>query len=305
MMREVIIIGGGPAGYAAGIYCARAQLAPLLFTGKDLGGQIALTEEIENYPGFADPVGGFELSDQMRRQAERFGTEMIQDVVTGVRLTEQPFEVTAGNGQVHQAKSVIVATGASYRRLGVPGEERLVGHGVSYCATCDGFFFRDQKVLVVGGGNAALDEAIYLSRIVKEIRIVHRRDELRGDKILQDRAMATGKIGVIWDSVVVEIVGEEHVTGARLKNVKTGEESNVEASGIFIFIGYIPNTGLFKGQLEMDEGGHLIVDEHQATSIPGVFAAGDVHDWRYRQVATASGYGVMAAAEVQRYLSEA
>ena len=302
-MREVVIVGGGPAGYAAGIYCARAGLAPLLFTGKEMGGQIALTDTIDNYPGFADSVGGFDLSDQMRRQAERFGTEIVQDVVAKVRFTEQPFEVTTANGETHQAKSVIVAAGASYRRLGVPGEERLVGRGVSYCATCDGFFFKDQDVVVVGGGNSALDEAIFLTRIVKHVNIVHRRDELRADKILQNKAMATGKVSVIWDSVVTEIVGDEQVTGARLRNVKTEEERVIETPAVFIFIGFVPNTDLFKGQLDVDETGHLIVDSRQRTNIPGVFGAGDIHDSRYRQVATACGYGVMAALEAQRFLS--
>lgn len=302
-LRNVIIIGGGSSGFAAGIYAARAMLNPLLFTGQALGGQLSLTTSLENYPGF---TGGqaMEFIETVREQAEHFGTEVMLDAVTEVDFGRHPFTVKTYDTE-YRAKSVIVCTGSSPRVLGIPGEKEYGGRGVSYCATCDGFFFRDKRVIVVGGGDAALEEAMFLTTYASEVTIVHRRDQLRASRILQDRAIKNEKIAFIWSSVVEEIRGNDgKVTDIRLKDLKTGKSIEHETDGVFVFIGHIPNTDLFGGALELDTQGYITIDRHHATSIPGVYAAGDVHDSLYRQAVTAAGAGAAAAISVRRFLEE-
>jgi thioredoxin reductase (NADPH) len=303
-VRKVIIIGAGPAGYTAAIYAARANLAPLMITGLLAGGQLTLTTSVENYPGFVDGVMGPELMDTMRKQAERFGTEMIGDDVTAVDFTRSPFTVRVG-ADVYQGQTVIIATGASATLLGLPSEAALMGRGVSTCATCDGFFFKGQNIMVVGGGDTALEEALYLARLGRHVDVVHRRDTLRASKILQERAAKHPKIGFIWDSAVDEIFDPTlgKVTAVRLKNVKTGATSEHPVDGLFIAIGHQPNTALFRGQVELLPNDYIkVVPGTTQTSVPGVFAAGDVQDHVWRQAITAAGTGCMAALEAERYL---
>ena len=299
--REVTIIGSGPAGLTAAVYAARANLAPLVIEGVEAGGQLMLTTDVENYPGFIDGIMGPELMERMRKQAARFGAEYLTENVTSVDFARHPFGITIGNESI-ESRSVIIATGATAKMLGVPGEKELLGHGVSTCATCDGFFFKDSELLVVGGGDSAIEEAIFLTKFASKVTVVHRRDSLRASKIMQDRAFANEKIDFIWDSVLTEIFGNGKVAGARLKNVRTGAESEVPAGGVFIAIGHTPNTDLFKEQLEL-VGGYIVTEaDDTQTSVPGVFAAGDVVDFRYRQAITAAGMGCMAAIDAERYL---
>jgi len=302
--EKVIIIGSGPAGLTAALYTARAGLEPLVFSGSQLGGQISITSDVENYPGFPEGTTGPELVTFMQQQAERFGTRIEYDEVTGVDFRNgSPFTLESYSG-VFQADAVIIATGAAHRTLDVPGEKELVGKGVSYCATCDGFFFRDKDVVVVGGGDSALEEAIFLTRFAKSVQIIHRRDELRAGEHLKNKAMANEKISFIWDSVVTEISGDGKVEAVQLKNVKTEEISTLPIDGVFIFIGHDPNSALFKGQLEMDERGYLVTDQKMQTSIEGVFAAGEIQDSLFRQIATSVGQGTAAALTAERWLED-
>ena len=299
--RDVVIIGSGPAGLTAAVYTARANLSPLMIEGVEAGGQLMLTTEVENYPGFVDGIMGPELMERMRKQAARFGTEIMTDNVTSVDLSSAPFTVSTSTDS-YTARSVIIATGASAKMLDVPGEKELLGHGVSTCATCDGFFFRDQELLMVGGGDSAMEEANFLTKFASKVTVVHRRDSLRASKIMQDRAFNNPKIDFVWDSVISEIFGNGKVAGARIKNLKTGEESELAAGGVFVAIGHTPNTSLFEGQLDL-AGGYIVTEaEGTQTSVPGVFAAGDVVDHRYRQAITAAGTGCMAAIDAERYL---
>jgi thioredoxin reductase (NADPH) len=307
MHSKVVIIGSGPAGLTAALYAARANLEPLVIRGLQPGGLIATTSEVENYPGFVEGVGGFDLADNMEKQAARFGTQFLDALVEQIDFAARPFKLTIDSGEVVTADTVIISTGASPRKLGVPGEEQLANRGVSYCATCDGFFFRGKRVVVVGGGNSALDEGLFLTRYVTELVVVHRRDQLRADPILQERAFAKekeGKLRFIWDSTVTEILGEQAVSGVRIKNLKTGEETTLSADGVFPYIGHVPNTGIFKGKIDLDENGYIVADERTHTNIPGVFAAGDVVDHVYRQAITAAGDGCKAAMEATWFLSE-
>jgi thioredoxin reductase (NADPH) len=304
---KVIIIGSGPAGYTAGIYAARAMLKPLLIEGIQPGGQMTTTTDVENYPGFADVVQGPWLMDQMRVQAEHVGTEILRDHILEADLKRRPFTLTGDSGTVYTADTLIIATGAKARWLGLPSEERFKGYGVSACATCDGFFFRGKKVIVIGGGNTAVEEAIYLANIASHVTLVHRRGTLRAEKILQERLFANPKIEVMWNSELHEVLGIENprtVTGAALKNTQTGSIVTVPADGIFIAIGHEPQSELFKGQIDMKPSGYILVKPYStATNVPGVFAAGDVTDDVYRQAVTAAGLGCMAALEVEKYLA--
>ncbi len=302
--RKVIIIGSGPAGYTAAIYAARANLAPLMFTGIQAGGQLVLTTMVENYPGFVDGIMGPELMETMRKQAERFGTDMIAEDVTAVDFSRRPFVVSAGD-TAYEADTVIVATGATSKLLGLPGERELMGRGVSTCATCDGFFFRDQNIMVVGGGDSALEEALYLSRLGRKVEVVHRRDVMRASKIMQERALKNPKISFVWDSVVERIAdpASGKVTAVSLRNVKTGAISEHPVDGLFVAIGHEPSTRVFRDQLELLPNGYVkVVPGTTQTSVPGVFAAGDVADYAWRQAVTAAGTGCMAALEAERYL---
>ena len=299
--RRVTIIGSGPAGLTAAVYTARANLEPLVIEGIEAGGQLMLTTEVENYPGFVDGIMGPELMENMRAQAARFGAEFLTDNVTEVDFSRRPFTITTADGTV-TSDTVILSTGASAMMLGVPGEKELLGHGVSTCATCDGFFFRNHELVVVGGGDSAMEEANFLTRFATKVTVVHRRDTLRASKIMQDRAMANPKIEFVWDSVVTEIFGNGKVAGVRLKNLKTGEETELPTGGVFVAIGHTPNTKLFEGQLELAGGYIATRTEDTQTSVPGVFAAGDVVDFRYRQAITAAGMGCMAAIDAERYL---
>jgi thioredoxin reductase (NADPH) len=304
MHSKVVIIGSGPAGLTAALYAARANLEPLVVRGLQPGGLIATTAEVENYPGFVDGVGGYDLAESMEKQAARFGTQFKDALITTMDASKRPFVLTTDNGETITADTIIVSTGASPRKLGVPGEEKLANRGVSYCATCDGFFFRNKRVVVVGGGNSALDEGLFLTRYVDELVIVHRRDTLRADPILQERAFSNPKVRFIWDSTVEEVLGDDKVTGVRLTNLKTGEQSELEVDGVFPYIGHIPNTDIFKGLLTLDEGGYIVTDGRQRTNVAGIFAAGDVVDHVYRQAITAAGEGCKAAMEATWYLAE-
>ena len=302
-VRDVIVVGSGPAGYTAALYTARAQLRPLVFEGSQYGGALMNTTDVENYPGFPDGVAGPELMDQIRTQAERFGAELVTDDVIGVDLTGET-KIVRTHSAEYAARSVIIATGSAYKKLGVPGEERLSGHGVSWCATCDGFFFRNQDIVVVGGGDTAMEEATFLTRFGKSVTIVHRRDSLRASKIMQERAFTNDKINFVWDSEVVEVLGEASVTGVRIRNVKTSEEQVLDASGFFVAIGHDPRSDLFRGQVRLDEEGYVLVDAPSThTNVPGVFAAGDVVDHVYRQAVTAAGTGCAAALDAERFLA--
>ncbi len=298
---KMLILGSGPAGFSAALYAARAELAPVVLTGNQLGGQAALTYTIENYPGFPEGVGGAQLGELFQKQAEHFGTRVEFDLANNVDLSKRPFKVQTDAGE-YEADSLIVTTGASPIHLGVPGEESLLGRGVSYCATCDGAFFKDKKVVVVGGGDSALEEGLFLTRYVTSATIVHRREELRAGAILQKRAREHPKVNFIWNTVVTEIMGAERMEAVRLKNVKSGEESILEADGIFIFVGHSPNTEIFKGQLKMDSHGYIEVDHLMQTSVPGVFAAGEAADPHFRQVVTSAGMGAAAAIQATRFL---
>jgi thioredoxin reductase (NADPH) len=302
--RKVVIIGSGPAGYTAAIYAARANLAPLMVSGLQSGGQLMLTTSVENFPGFVDGVMGPELMETMRKQAERFGTDMIAEDVTAVDFGRRPFVVDVGDTR-YEAETVIVATGASAKLLGLPGERELMGRGVSTCATCDGFFFKDQNIMVVGGGDSALEEALYLARLGRQVEVVHRRDTLRASKIMQERAFKNPKIAFLWDSVIERIADptQGKVTAVQLRNLKTNALSERPVDGLFVAIGHQPNTALFRGQLELLPNDYLkVVPGTTQTSVPGVFAAGDVADFTWRQAVTAAGTGCMAALEAERYL---
>ena len=302
--RKVIIIGSGPAGYTAAIYAARANLSPLMITGVQSGGQLTLTTFVENYPGFVDGIMGPELMETMRKQAERFGTDMTAEDVTSVDFSRRPFVVRTED-TAHEADTIVIATGASSKLLGLPSESKLMGRGVSTCATCDGFFFKDQDIMVVGGGDSALEEALYLSRLGRSVTVVHRRDALRASKIMQDRARANSKITFVWNSAVEDIldVARGKVTTVRLRDLTTGQLSERAVDGLFVAIGHQPNTALFRGQLELLPNDYIrIVPGTTQTSVPGVFAAGDVQDHVWRQAVTAAGTGCMAALEAERYL---
>ena len=297
---KVLILGAGPAGLAAALYAARAELAPVVLTGLELGGQAALTHTIENYPGFPEGVGGAELGELFQKQAERFGAKVEFDTANAVDLSQRPFKIITDNGE-YLAETLIVATGASPNHLDVPGETELTGKGVSYCATCDGGFFKDKKVVVVGGGDSALEEALLLTRYAASVTIIHRREELRAGAILQKRAKENPKVNFIWNTVVSEIVGVDKVEAVRLKNVQSGEETSFPTDGIFIFIGHTPSTQIFEGQLAMEKG-YIKVDDRMQTSVPGVYAAGEAADPTFRQVVTSAGMGAAAAIQATRFL---
>ncbi|GLU47004.1 thioredoxin-disulfide reductase [Nocardiopsis ansamitocini] len=304
-VRNVIIIGSGPAGYTAAVYAARAELNPLVFEGSiTSGGALMNTTEVENFPGFPDGIMGPDLMDNMRKQAERFGAELVPTDVTEVDLTATPKVVKAGS-ETFYAHTVIVATGSQHRKLGIPGEDRLSGRGTSWCATCDGFFFRDQDIAVVGGGDTAMEEATFLTRFARSVTIIHRRGELRASKIMQDRAVANEKISFVWNSEVTEVVGDTKLEAVRLRNRETGEESTLDITGLFIAVGHDPRVELFDGQLDLDDEGYLkVAAPTTATNIPGVFACGDVVDHSYRQAITAAGTGCSAALDAERHLAE-
>ncbi len=306
---KVLIVGSGPAGYTAAIYAARANLRPVMVSGLDKGGQLTITTDVENYPGFAEAVQGPWLMEQMQAQAENVGTTIVEyDLITEIDLSQRPFRAKSDGGKSFSAETVIIATGAQARWLGLDSEQKFQGAGVSACATCDGFFFRDRQVAVIGGGNSAVEEALYLSNIAAKVWLIHRRDELRAEKILQDRLFGNPKIEPVWDTVVEEILGQDMppaVTALSLKNVKTGETRELPVDGVFVAIGHTPASGVFEGQVEMDKGGYILsAPDSTATNIPGVFAAGDVKDKVYRQAVTAAGMGCMAALEAEKFIAE-
>jgi thioredoxin reductase (NADPH) len=303
-VRNVIVIGSGPSGYTAALYAARAELKPLVFEGSvTAGGALMQTTEVENFPGFPDAIMGPELMDSMRKQAERFGAELLADDVTEVDLAADP-KVVKTDSETYYAKAVIIATGSRYKELGVPGEKKLGGHGVSWCATCDGFFFRGHDIAVIGGGDSAMEEAMFLTRFGKSVTVVHRRDTLRASKIMQDRAFANPKITFLWNSEVAEVLGDEKVTGLRIRSTKDGTESELPVTGVFVAIGHDPRSDLFTGQLATDDEGYLLVDQPSTrTAIEGVFACGDVVDHTYRQAVTAAGTGCAAALDAERWLA--
>ena len=302
-MRDVIILGSGPAGLTAGVYAARAHLTPLIVDGHEPGGQLTLTTMVENFPGFPEGLLGPDLIRSMRQQAERFGAEFRQGAVTAVELGRPPFRITI-DGMVEECRALIIATGASAKMLGLPSERQLIGHGVSTCATCDGFFFQDQEVMVVGGGDSALEEALFLTKFAKRVTLIHRRDKLRASKIMQEKAFANPKIAFLWDAVPEEILDlmQQKVTAVRVRNLKTGAVTERAVDGIFVAIGHTPNTAVFQGLLEMDAVGYITTHDGTKTSVPGVFAAGDVQDHVYRQAITAAGSGCMAAIDAERFL---
>lgn len=302
--HNVIIIGSGPAGYTAAIYTARASLKPLLFEGYQMGGQLMTTTDVENYPGFSDGIQGPQMMPLFRKQAERFGTEMFTQDVDSVDFSRRPFKITS-NGKDYFAHTVIISTGASAQYLGLENEKRLLGKGVSACATCDGAFFKGEKVAIVGGGDTAMEEALFLTRFVSSITVIHRRNSLRASKIMQERAQKNSKIKFCWDTAVTDCLGDTKLTGLKLKNLKTGKEQEENFGGLFIAIGHKPNTNLFKGQLEMNQVGYLVTKNKSTdTSVPGIFAAGDVQDPVYRQAVTAAGTGCMAAIDAERWLEK-
>ncbi len=305
---KVLIIGSGPAGYTAAIYAARASMSPLIVTGMQAGGQLTITTDVENYPGFADAVQGPELMEAMRQQAENVGTEIVYDLITEVDLESTPKKAIGDSGTLYTADTVIIATGAQARWLGLASEEKFNGYGVSACATCDGFFYRGKEVVVIGGGNTAVEEALYLANICAKVTLVHRRDELRSERILQERLLKHDKIEVKWNSVLDEVLGDENplgVTGVRLKNAVSGDTEELSVHGVFIAIGHTPSTEIFKGKLPMDDEGYLFKKaDSTATDIPGVYAAGDVTDKIFRQAVTAAGLGCMAALEAEKYIAE-
>jgi thioredoxin reductase (NADPH) len=301
--EKVIIIGSGPAGLTAALYTARADLSPLVISGNQLGGQVSITSEVENYPGFPEGATGPGLVEQMQKQAEKFGARVLIDEVTQADFRSGPPFRLQTHGQSFEADGVIIASGSSPRRLGVPGEEQLIGRGVSFCATCDGFFFRGKDVVVVGGGDSALEEGLFLTKFATRVRLIHRRSELRAGETLKKRAAANEKVSYIWDSVVEEVRGSGKVEGVRVKNLKTGEQTELATDGVFIFIGHYPNSDLFKGQLTMDDHGYLIADKLMMTSVPGVFAAGEIQDPVFRQVASSVGQGCAAAISLERWLA--
>lgn len=302
---KVLIIGSGPAGYTAGIYAARANLEPILVTGTDQGGQLMITTEVENYPGFADVIQGPWLMEQMKAQAEHVGTKLVNDYITDVDFSSTPYKATGDSGTTYTADTVIISTGAKARWLGLPSEKEFQGKGVSACATCDGFFFRGKEVAIVGGGNTAVEEALFLTNFCSKVTLIHRRDSLRAEKILQDRLFANEKVDFIWDHTIEEVIGDAMgMTSLRLKSAKTGEEQVIEKHGLFVAIGHDPATELFKNKLSMDDQNYLITaPDSTATSVPGIFAAGDVTDHTYRQAVTAAGMGCMAALEADRFLA--
>jgi thioredoxin reductase (NADPH) len=300
---DVLVIGSGPAGLSAALYAARADLKPVVLTGMELGGQVSLTYAVENYPGFPDGVGGNELVELFQKQAERFGAKIEFDTASEVDLSSRPFRVKTYNAE-YLAETLIISTGATPLHLNIPGESELTGRGVSYCATCDGWFFKDKNVIVVGGGDSAFEEGIFLTRYASSVTIIHRRDAFRAGMILQKRAMENPKIKMILNSIVTEVIGEEAVNSVRLKEVVTGEERTVPADGVFIFIGHQPNTQLFSGQLEIDERGYLVTDKLMRTNIPGVFAAGEAADPNFRQVITSAGMGAAAAMQAVHFIQE-
>ena len=301
MVYDAIILGSGPAGLTASIYTSRAGLKTLVVAGTMWGGQLMLTREVENFPGFENGILGPELMSSMRKQAERCGAELLFEHATAVDFKSEPFKVTAGN-KVYEAKTVIIATGASAKWLGLESETRLRGRGVSVCATCDAPFFRNKKVVVVGGGDTAIEEALFLSKVVSEVKLIHRRDKLRACKWLQDSAFAEPKLGFVWNSTVTEVLGKDRVEGVKLRNVVSGKESVLSCDAIFLAIGYTPNTGIFKNQIELDETGYIVVRDGTRTNIEGVFVAGDVTDYRYRQAIAAAGSGCKAALDAEKYL---
>jgi thioredoxin reductase (NADPH) len=303
MVENLIIIGSGPAGLSAAIYAARGNLNPLVLTGQEIGGQIATTDAVENYPGFPDGITGPELVQVMQKQAEKFGARIEIDTVTEVNLKTHPFVLKTENGAEYQAKALIVATGASPRKLNVPGEKEFAGRGVSYCATCDGFFFRNKEIAVVGGGDSALQEGLFLTKFASKVHIIHRRDALRAQPILQDRARENPKVNFVWNAMVKEIKGNGKVDKLVLENTQTHSIADLPAQGIFVYIGHTPNTALFKGQLEMDEEGYLKVNDRLHTSVPGVFAAGESHDHVFRQAIVSAGFGTMAEMEAEKFLA--
>jgi len=299
--RDLLIIGSGPAGLSAALYAARADLAPLVLTGMTLHGQASITDIIENYPGFPEGIGGAELGQLFQTQAERFGADIVMDQATRVNLSRRPYLVET-YGETYQAKSLIISTGANHRKLGVTGEKELTGKGVSYCGTCDGWFFKDKDIVVIGGGDSALEEGLFLTRFANSVTIIHRRDELRAGAILQKRAFANKKIKFLWDTIVTEIIGDDAVNAVRLENVNTGEEKVHETEGVFIFVGHTPNSEMFAGQLDLDEKGYIVVNKFMETSREGVFAAGEVADPDFRQVVTSAGMGAAAAIQATRDL---
>ena len=301
---RVAIVGSGPAGLTAAIYLARANLAPLVLSGVPSGGQLMLTTDVENFPGFPDGVQGPELIERMHRQAARFGTEFVDENVASVDLKRRPFVLHLGSGDTVEADAVIVATGANARWLDLPSEQRLRGHGVSACATCDGFFFKGKHVVAVGGGDSAMEEALFLTKFADHVTVVHRRSELRASRIMQDRARAHPKISFLLDTEVVEVLGQETVTGLRVKDLRSGAVRELPAQGLFLAIGHVPATESFRGQLDLDPKGYLKTHETTRTSVEGVFAAGDVYDHRYRQAITAAGLGCMAALDAEKFLAE-
>ena len=301
MTEKVTIIGSGPAGLTAAIYAARASLEPLMIEGMEAGGQLMLTTDVENYPGFPDGVMGPEMMELFRKQAERFGTRILRSDVSKVDFSRHPFKIWVGD-EVHETEAIIVATGASARWLDVPGEEKLRGHGVSACATCDGFFFRDSEIVVVGGGDSAMEEALFLTKFASKVTIIHRRDEFRASKIMVDRVLSHDKIEIRWNSVVEEVLGDDAVTGVLLRNVLTDENEEFAVEGAFIAIGHTPNTSVFDGQLSLNENGYLETFGNTSTSVAGIFGAGDVVDFTYRQAVTAAGMGCQAALDAERWL---
>ncbi len=302
--RNVVILGTGCAGLTAAIYAARANLRPLVIEGHEAGGQLSLTTDVENFPGFPEGILGPELIEKMRRQAARFGAEFMSGAASAADLSRRPFRLTVDGQGDRFARTLIIASGASARLLGLPSEKRLLGHGVSTCATCDGFFFRAKEIVVVGGGDSAMEEAIFLTRFATKVNVIHRRGALRASKIMQDRATQNPKIAFVWDSAVEEILGKERVEGVRLKNIGTGRTSELKVEGVFIAIGHVPNTRIFESQLDLDKNGYIITTGQSKTNVPGVFAAGDCQDRVYRQAVTAAGSGCMAAMDAERLLEE-